>query len=441
MKYKLFLIMSILFLLILNVKTVNATTNYSNSFCVDSNDGLHRDCTFHLDTTGSATSINKFDVTIASPNIEYGSLIVYENFIVSFKSSENDTYTFSVEYIGDELPIGSYDVFKVRFNMTSPSSECNFSIDLINTIHVNRKCTIFEGYYFDGSGNKSTTKTNQYRIDCETITCEVVDEHYFDSEGNEVNEEEYSLSCNPHTCEYIGGYYFDGQGNKSTTKTNQYRIDCETITCEKVGNNYYDSHGNHVSLEDYVSDCNNLTCIYYNGKYYDKNGNMSTTKTDDYRIGCEKITCEKVKDNYYDKDGNKVSEEEYSLSCETHKCEYIGGYYFDGSGNKNSAKTSQYRLDCEKVSCEIINDKYYDKDGKETTQNKYEEMCLNHCKVIDGIYYDNKGNIVSSDEYTDACSKKDNPETGIIIPLASIITLSTVGILTFKFTNKKKAFR
>ena len=101
--------------------------------------------------------------------------------------------------------------------------------------------------------------------------------------------------------------------------------------CEVVNNIFYDKNGNVVSAADFNKSCTSTPtptpntkhyCEVVNNIFYDKNGNVVSVA--DFNKSCTstptptpntKHYCEVVDNKYYDKDGNVVSEKEYKDSC------------------------------------------------------------------------------------------------------------------------------
>ena len=64
-------------------------------------------------------------------------------------------------------------------------------------------------------------------MQCKTHSCEIIDDKFFDKNGNQVTEDEYNLQCKTHTCEIVGNKYFDPNGNETDEAT--YKSQCETV--------------------------------------------------------------------------------------------------------------------------------------------------------------------------------------------------------------------
>lgn len=62
------------------------------------------------------------------------------------------------------------------------------------------------------------------------------------------------------------------------------------------------------------------------------------------------------------------------------------------------------------------------------------------CKYIDGKYYSKDGSIVDKKTYESVCGIKDNPHTGITLPIILFIVLIGLGIFVYK-TKDKDLFR
>lgn len=60
------------------------------------------------------------------------------------------------------------------------------------------------------------------------------------------------------------------------------------------------------------------------------------------------------------------------------------------------------------------------------------------CKFIDGKYYSEDGSVVDKKTYEKVCGIKDNPHTGIALPILFLVTLGVIGLILIK--NKKKDF-
>lgn len=59
------------------------------------------------------------------------------------------------------------------------------------------------------------------------------------------------------------------------------------------------------------------------------------------------------------------------------------------------------------------------------------------CKEVDGKYYGKDGSVVDKKTYESVCGLKENPKTGIILPIVSLGILACIGILTRKMQLKK----
>lgn len=379
--------------------------------CKMSNDNSYEDCKVSLVIESSEVNIVKMHFDLV--NLKFDN---YKSINDDFKinlDKTNLTLKYDAEYIGDVIPDGKYELFTMRLYKDKLSENCGFTPYIDEATHESRTCTFFEGYYIDKSGNKSKTKTEQYRIDCEKITCEKVGDKYFDSEGNEVSKDEYSADCEKHTCEYIGGYYFDKDGKKVTL--DEFEASCSKKVCYEENGKYYDNEGKEVTKENYDKACGvTYTCKKVNDKYYGKDGKVVTE--DIYKKECLPI-CEIKSGKYYDKNGKEVTKEEYEIACKEHKCSVIGNKYFN---NK----------------------------GKEVTKKEYEEACVvkYYCIKKGDTYYDKNGKKVSESEYNKSCGispkkkEKENPETGVAVPIVLISSFLIGGSAVYFITNRKKKF-
>ena len=225
---------------------------------------------------------------------------------------------------------------------------------------------------------KSVSKSVVFSITPVKRNCEVVDGHYFDNNGNEVDKDTYTARC-VHKCVIYDGKYFgpDGKVTDSTT----YELKCKKHSCQVIDGHYFDKDGKEVDKDAYVASCSHK-CVIYDGKYYGPDGKVTDAST-------------------------------YELKCGSHHCEVVDGHYFDKNGVEVTSEV--YNLTCVKHTCENINGRYFGRDGFEVSQNEYLQQCVHVCEIFENQYYGSQGTVVSESDYKAQCEAQVVvvPDTGI----------------------------
>ena len=128
--------------------------------------------------------------------------------------------------------------------------------------------------------------------------------------------------------------------------------------CEVVDNKFYDKNGNVVSVAAFNKSCTSTPtpkpeekhyCEVVNNKFYDKNGNVVSVAA--FNESCtstpkpeEKHYCEVVNNKFYDKNGNVVSETEYNNSCKkVEEKDYLYQYIKKTEGYYKYSDWSQWQ--------------------------------------------------------------------------------------------------
>lgn len=380
----------------------------ANNSCEEHTNGTskYQDCVYSIVVTED-TTVNSFVFTLQPEdpsNVTYSNLKNLNNNFSSKLSGNTITST----YVDRVLPKGTYQLFSIRFNAKNANKTCSVGYSF-NGLSIMRSCYYDPDtkYYYDAAGNKSTTKTEQYKIDCEDLVCK-------SGKGSDGVT-----------------YYFDGSGNKSTYRTIQYQIDCEPHDCDYIGGIWFDRDGNQVTQAEYESICQRKTCTKSQDgtSWFDLQGNIVTEEV--YKEQClPKPKCEKFDGKWYDNDSKEITEEQYNKICLKYSCKKSKGKFYNKAGDVVTEEL--YELDCGEKKCRKIADKFFDDQGNEVTEEVYKDKCeKKYCVIHNGKYYDKKGNEVNKTEYEKSCTTQptpsENPETGAALPIITLISFAFIG--------------
>lgn len=100
--------------------------------------------------------------------------------------------------------------------------------------------------------------------------------------------------------------------------------------------------------------------------------------------------------------------------------------------------------------CTAIGNNYFGKEGTKVTKEVYEKECkkqenvtptpITKCSEKDGKYYDKNGNSVSKEQYLNSCGLVENPQTGNVLKLTSLIILIFLAVSLLIISKKKKLY-
>ena len=400
-------------------------------------------CTLGFTVTDSPVSINEFKGTFSLHNVTLADkdIIMEKDWYIS--KDTDLTYSFSTTKTS--LEVGYHKIATITFYKVVNEDECYIFYYLSNFQKINRSCSIYQGTYYDKSGN--ITNQTTYEDECleKPKACSKDGDKYYDKSGSPVDQKTYQKECETNICKDFGdGTYFGKDGTEVNQQ--QYQEQCtepEKHFCENVNGTYYDKEGNETTKENYEKFCFKHYCEQVYDTYFNVDG--SPTSKEQYEKECFKHYCEIIDSDYYGKDGSKTTKEKYEEECteeETHICEFVNDTYYDINGNKTTKEG--YEKSCKPTIpkgplCEVVGDKYYDDNGNEVSKEEYNKQCKKHsCEIIDDTYYDKDGNVVSKDEYTKACplNTEENPSTGSFLPLIPLIVLITGGFGIYYWSKR-----
>lgn len=337
-------------------------------------------------------------------------------------------------------------------------------------------CKVDGDTYYKSNGYEAETKY-EYQLECLDIKCTILEDdnsvkHYFDSGGTEIDKIQYDKECLhiDYSCKYHDGTYYGPDGNPLEPQTEfEYRRQCQTHKCEILtdgtkiyyyGPNgkpitskveyekvclthtsceiltdgttsyYYDKSGALTNEDTYKKECLSCKEDTTNNKYYDESG--TSTNEDTYRKEC--LSCKIDGTTYYNSAGQKVNTKfEYQRDCLEKSCSVLTdgdkSYYYDSKGEE--VTKDEFEADCTKEEhiCTIVDDKYFDHNGKEISEKEFNILCSPHsCEIIDDTHFDKYGNVVDKKQYELSCGhNEENPKTGVVVPIVSLVTLSVLG--------------
>ena len=246
----------------------------------------------------------------------------------------------------------------------------------------------------------------QYIVDRgnpEKHICEVVDDTYYDRDGNKTTKDDYKEQC---TCyEEDGKYYLTYGSNPVSESTfNKVCKNIDTNKCQIVEDTYYGRNGNEVTEAEYKKQC---TCYEEDGKYYLTYGSTPVSESTFNEV-CKKpnpYKCQKVGDIYYGRDGKVATEAQYKKQCACY--EENGNYYISyGSDPVSESTFNEICNNPNKFKCQIIDDNgiklYYGRYHKQlATYDAFKESC---CYEEKGMYYTYESpNPTTETEYKRLC--------------------------------------
>ena len=202
----------------------------------------------------------------------------------------------SIEALDSRLPLKSNDPNNLVFETTKPTK--NEKIRIAKVV-----------IYIALSGEECNTKwqPTAYGIN---YSCDIIDNNYYDLEGNLTDFATYDKQCN-HYCEVIDGKYYGKDGNIVDEKT--YDKQCNKHTCEIIDGTYFDKNDNIVTEKEYNKACGIYKCTIVDNEYFDPSGNIVSEK--EYNKACGKYSCVIVDDEYFDETGKKVDKETWEAIC------------------------------------------------------------------------------------------------------------------------------
>jgi len=212
------------------------------------------------------------------------------------KLTFNNSSLKSIEGLDSRLTLISNNPDNLKFE--SKSAIKNEKIRLA-------KVVIYIG--LDGEECNTKWQPTEYGIN---YSCDIVDNEYYDLNGNLTDFDTYDKQCN-HYCEIIDDIYYGKDGNKVDEKT--YDKQCNKHTCEIIDNEYYDNSGNIVSEKEYNKDCGKYTCVIVDNEYFNSKGLIVSEK--EYNKDCGKYSCVIVDDEYYDESGKLVDKDTWEEMC------------------------------------------------------------------------------------------------------------------------------
>lgn len=442
---KFLLLITLIAVLFINSEVKAVTTSFSIS--EDSNSSsVSKTYVVKMTVEDGTKTVNKLYLTFDFYNVTYKSFTPADGWVVSSNTQDSsDTSkrniilysTKTTSFSEGTYTIGSIETINPLYGCTvsiSPYAEKKLcSIATINDTKI----------YYDLKGNITTEY--KYMLECDKLQCrKLTDDNgnvvYYDSTGNKTDETTYLEQCEGKKfCKEENGKYYGKDGNETTYL--QYQKDCKKHQCEIITDGttkvYYDSNGSEVTEEKYYNDPNCQTpCGIINDIYFDKNGKI-TTKLE-YTKQCLVNKCTVLSDGtYYGNDGNVTTKENYLKQC--FSCLKDNDKYYGKDGNEITAE--EYDLQCNIHKCEIVQNKYFDNNGNMVDEKTYNLVCKEHkCEEIDGKYFDDKGKIVSKDEFTKSCGV-ENPQTGNVLPIITIILGTCVGGALLYISQKNKKLR
>ncbi len=204
-------------------------------------DAKYEDCTMKIKST-DGTVITGFSGTFTLNNLTLESV---NDLGTWTHTNEELKYKFvSSKPIKDETS----DVIKITFKAVDKAQDCSATFKSEGMESNPPKCQIVDDAYYGSNGEEVSKEI--YESQCNP-KCKVENDKYYDSTGKEVDKDTYNASCNP-KCRVENNKYYDDQGNEVDEKT--YNSKCSP-KCKEDGDTYYDKNGNKVSKEAYLESC------------------------------------------------------------------------------------------------------------------------------------------------------------------------------------------
>lgn len=168
-------------------------------------------------------------------------------------------------------------------------------------------CRIVNNTYYNKNGNVVSRSNYIKSCGCETFTDAAGGIVYYDSSANIIDSKlNYIKSCG---CEVIGNKYYDNEGNKVST-LNDHNDSCK---CQHIGDRHYNTAGVYVTnATEHKNDCACEIITDSKGKSYYYDFNAVSTTAEQRRSSCK---CQKINNRYYDRDSRSVSSSVYDKQC------------------------------------------------------------------------------------------------------------------------------
>ncbi len=431
-------------LLIINTRNVYASLSYGEGLkCQVSEDKMKHNCTLQIEITKEPFNINRFQLTFDFKNvtIDIGSIKPSSDWnLIGIPNVGSDKVVFTIENNEKAvLPVGVYVLGTFTLNTVEVAQECNYTLNVVPQT-VNRTCEHYLDQYYGKNGGIVDYLT--FQKECETHTCQVLsDGTRYGKNGTVVNQLNYQKECEKNVCTILSDGTRYGKDGKQVDQLT-YQKECNKNVCKILSDGTrYGKDGKVVDPLNYQKECNKNVCtILSDGTRYGKDGTVVDTLA--YQKECNKNVCAILSDGtIYGKNGTVVEQSVYDSECGDYKyCTVIKDKYYDASGNETDEMN--YLKTCFTNTCKQIGDTFYDKEGKETTEYNYLASCfVNTCKQIGDVYYGPEGTVVDENTYMSICMNEvDNPKTGIIIPIFTLVGLGIAGLGILYYTKKHNRF-